>query len=92
MYRVFQQLVALQPVRVARRELLRGHPLGPAEGAPPVGPVLVELRGCHVKGQSDLLAVNLREQQAAAAQALEVAALLAYFISQADYRATLASE
>jgi len=40
-------------------------------------------------GESDLLSVNLREQQAAEAQSLEVDALYEYFSAQADYRAAL---
>jgi len=40
-------------------------------------------------GESDLLSVNLREQQAAEAQGLEVDALYEYFSAQADYRAAL---
>lgn len=43
-------------------------------------------------GESDLLTVNLREQQAAEAQSIEVDALLDYFTSQADYRAALGNE
>lgn len=43
-------------------------------------------------GQSDLLSVNLREQQAAEAQTMQVNAFVDYFTAQADYKATLASE
>jgi len=41
-------------------------------------------------GESDLLAVNLREQQAAEAREIEVNALLEFFGAQADLRAALA--
>ncbi len=40
-------------------------------------------------GESDLLSVNLREQQAAEAQSIEVDALYEYFAAQADYQAAL---
>jgi outer membrane protein TolC len=43
-------------------------------------------------GSSDLLAVNLREQQAAEAAETEVDALLDYFQAQAIYRAALAQD
>ncbi len=43
-------------------------------------------------GESDLLSVNLREQQAAEAQSTEVDALYEYFAARADYRATLARD
>lgn len=43
-------------------------------------------------GESDLLAVNLREQQAAEAQSTEVDALQDYFTALADYQAILASD
>ena len=43
-------------------------------------------------GESDLLSVNLREQQAAEAQSTEVDALYEYFTARADYRATLARD
>lgn len=42
------------------------------------------------EGESDLLLVNLREQQAAEAAEIEVNALLEYFGAQADLRAALA--
>ncbi len=41
-------------------------------------------------GESDLLSVNLREQQAAEAQSTEVDALFDYFTATADYQAVLA--
>lgn len=41
-------------------------------------------------GESDLLMVNLREQQAAEAESLLLAALFEYFAAQARYRAVLA--
>jgi outer membrane protein TolC len=43
-------------------------------------------------GSSDLLSVNLREQQAAEAAETEVDALLEYFQAQAVYRAALARD
>ncbi|MDZ4784408.1 MAG: TolC family protein [Planctomycetia bacterium] len=43
-------------------------------------------------GESDLLSVNLREQQAAEAQSTEVDAMYEYFAARADYRATLARD
>lgn len=43
-------------------------------------------------GESDLLSVNLREQQAADAQSLEVDALWEYHTALADYRAVLARD
>jgi len=43
-------------------------------------------------GESDLLSVNLREQQAAEAQGTEVDALYEFFTARADYRATLARD
>jgi outer membrane protein TolC len=43
-------------------------------------------------GESDLLSVNLREQQAAEAQNTEVDAMFEYFAARADYRATLARD
>ncbi len=43
-------------------------------------------------GESDLLSVNLREQQAAEAQSTEVDAMFEYFTARADYRATLARD
>jgi outer membrane protein TolC len=43
-------------------------------------------------GESDLLSVNLREQQAAEAQNTEVDALYEYFTARADYRAVLAED
>ena len=43
-------------------------------------------------GKSDLLSVNLREQQAAEAQSTEVDALYEYFAARADYRAILARD
>lgn len=43
-------------------------------------------------GESDLLSVNLREQQAAEAETTEVDALYDYFAARADYRAILALE
>ena len=43
-------------------------------------------------GESDLLSVNLREQQAAEAQITEVDAMYEYFAARADYRATLARD
>ncbi len=43
-------------------------------------------------GESDLLSVNLREQQAAEAQSTQVDALYEYFTARADYRATLARD
>lgn len=43
-------------------------------------------------GESDLLSVNLREQQAAEAQGTEVDAMYEYFAARADYRATLARD
>jgi outer membrane protein TolC len=43
-------------------------------------------------GESDLLSVNLREQQAAEAQSTEVDALYEYFTARADYRAALARD
>lgn len=43
-------------------------------------------------GESDLLSVNLREQQAADAQSIEVAALYDYNTALADYRAVLARD
>ncbi|QDT63858.1 TolC family protein [Calycomorphotria hydatis] len=42
--------------------------------------------------ESDLLAVNIREQQAAEAESTIVDTKLDYFISQADYRAVLAQD
>ena len=43
-------------------------------------------------GSSDLLSVNLREQQAFEAAETEIDALLEYFQSQAIYRAALAED
>ena len=43
-------------------------------------------------GESELLSVNLREQQAAEAQTTEVDALYEYLTARADYRATLARD
>ena len=43
-------------------------------------------------GESDLLLVNLREQQAPEAQSTEVDAMFDYFTARADYRATLARD
>jgi len=43
-------------------------------------------------GESDLLSVNLREQQAAEAEGTEVDAMYDYFVAGADYRATLARD
>lgn len=43
-------------------------------------------------GESDLLSVNLREQQAAEAQSTEVDALYEYFAARADYHAILARD
>ena len=43
-------------------------------------------------GSSDLLSVNLREQQAAEAAEVEVDAFLDYFQSQVIYRAAMAED
>lgn len=43
-------------------------------------------------GETDLLSVNLREQQAAEAQSTEVDAMYEYFAARADYRAILARD
>ncbi len=43
-------------------------------------------------GESDLLSVNLREQQAAEAENTQVDALYEYFTARADYRAILAAD
>lgn len=43
-------------------------------------------------GESDLLSVNLREQQAADAQSMEIDAFYEYYTALADYRAVLARD